>query len=105
MSNKVIHECIECGVEFCLSAEMDAQRLSDKKLFYCTNGHSQCYVGENDRTKLKRAEKRIKSLLQTMEYTSDANRDLREDNEYLRRSRGYYTGRLTSLRESIQAQA
>lgn len=45
-------DCIECFVKFGVPVGFSARRQSDKKSFYCPNGHSMAYTqSESDRLK------------------------------------------------------
>lgn len=47
------HTCASegCGVPFWISEAYGERRRSDKKTFYCPNGHSLVYSGETDKAK------------------------------------------------------
>lgn len=56
----VIEECCTCGVSFAMTTTFynNAKKHSqasgyDTKCFYCPNGHSQSYIGENEAQKLR----------------------------------------------------
>ena len=51
--------CYLCGISFGMPSEFKASRLSDKKTFYCPNGHAQHYVGETDRDRADRLNRRL----------------------------------------------
>lgn len=36
--------CINCGILFSVPDEWDRERRVDKRVFYCPNGHEQCYT-------------------------------------------------------------
>lgn len=56
----VTEDCCACGVAFAMTREHRAQRLKDKALFYCPNGHSQSYTeSEADRLRRQLEEKAI----------------------------------------------
>lgn len=42
-----IEVCCNCGVEFAMTEDFYNERLGDKRLFYCPNGHNQHYIGES----------------------------------------------------------
>ncbi|URL59586.1 hypothetical protein IM816_05680 [Luteibacter flocculans] len=50
---EVIH-CASCSVSFCMSAAYIAARRSDRKSFYCPNGHSQWFPGETDKDRAQK---------------------------------------------------
>ena len=53
----VVEECYSCSVLFGLPADFRKNRLSDKRDWYCPNGHEQHYVGKTDAEKLKESER------------------------------------------------
>jgi hypothetical protein len=61
------HEvCCRCKTEFAFSDEIHTAALQRREsfMFYCPNGHQQCYVtGETDESKLRRERDRYKQQL------------------------------------------
>lgn len=55
-------ECFKCGTPFALSRDFYESRLTDKKRWFCPNGHSQVFVGLSDKEKLSRARAKITHL-------------------------------------------
>ncbi len=51
------HKCCKCGVEFASPILLD--RLSDKRNFFCPNGHIQHYLGESNAAKADRLYKEV----------------------------------------------
>lgn len=51
-----------CGVTFAINNEYRDRRFSDKKNFYCPNGHSMAY-GENEADQLRKRTKALESDL------------------------------------------
>jgi len=49
--------CCDCGVLFGMPSALEAERLRDKRTFYCVNGHPQSYVGESDKDKIARLQR------------------------------------------------
>lgn len=47
------HECINCGVLFAMTAELDRRRHADHELFYCPNGHGAHYTAKTAEEKLR----------------------------------------------------
>lgn len=47
-------DCCVCGAGFAMEANLYDQRLSDKGLFYCPNGHSQHFSGVSEETRKRR---------------------------------------------------
>lgn len=55
----VIEECCNCGMIFAMTKDFKNEKLkyrhsSNRKSFYCPNGHPQFYTGETEEQKLKR---------------------------------------------------
>ncbi len=48
--------CCNCGIEFAVPTDFDANRRKDHKTFYCPSGHGQSYHGKTEE------EKRIEAL-------------------------------------------
>lgn len=46
--------CGECGVQFALSSAFIVSRKSDRKTFYCPNGHGRWFPGETAADKAQR---------------------------------------------------
>lgn len=48
-------KCYSCGVPFGIESHLHAELLKNRtRDFFCTNGHSQHYLGESDAEKFKR---------------------------------------------------
>lgn len=58
----VTETCYSCGVLFAMVEDFYDHRQSDRKNFYCPNGHAQHYVGKTDAQKLQEAEAREVAL-------------------------------------------
>lgn len=61
-SDLITETCYSCGVLFAFGSDFKANRLDDRKNFFCPNGHSQHYIGETDAQKLERAQARETAL-------------------------------------------
>ena len=46
--------CAHCGMLFGITADFETRRRKDHQSFYCPNGHTQSYRGENEEDRLKR---------------------------------------------------
>lgn len=46
--------CCDCGTPMAGAAEVYRQRATDRKLFYCINGHGQFFDAESEATKLQK---------------------------------------------------
>ena len=49
----VAETCYLCGVPFGMPSELQANRLRDRRNFWCPNGHQQHYTGQTEAQKLK----------------------------------------------------
>lgn len=56
--------CYKCGVLFGMTQKLQKQRLTDRKLFFCPNGHDQHYFGPSEESKLKDELARKESMLE-----------------------------------------
>jgi hypothetical protein len=85
------YACTECGVEYGMTEDFSANRLRDRRGFYCLNGHTQHYQGKSDAVKLAetQAEKlRLESVVEferkrrrTAETTTKRERTRRKNVE------------------------
>lgn len=70
----MVHEvCCNCSVAFCMTTTLRNERLEDRKLFYCPNGHAQHYTGKSQdqqRIEALELEVRNKELALTSARTS-----------------------------------
>ena len=68
MSNIILQQtfaletCCNCGVAFAVPADFQVKRRSDRRSFYCPNGHSQSYTHSVDQKARKDAEERAELL-------------------------------------------
>jgi hypothetical protein len=49
-----VEECCNCGIPFAMTEQFKEERVRDKRLFYCPNGHSQSYRGESFDAEVRR---------------------------------------------------
>lgn len=59
-SDMNILSCANCGIMFGITADFEQRRRDDHESFYCPNGHSNVYRGENETEKAKREAQRAK---------------------------------------------
>lgn len=71
--------CCNCGVVFGMSDAHYKERLSDKKLFHCPNGHSQLFTGESDADKAKRLKSEADKLKVDLTCCRQSVADAREE--------------------------
>jgi hypothetical protein len=45
--------CYKCATPFCMTEEMNTERLRSQDSFWCPNGHSQSYTGKTPEQKLR----------------------------------------------------
>lgn len=65
--------CHNCGVSFAITDSYDDRRRHDHKAFYCPNGHSMSYSGDNE------AEKQRKRADQLERRLANKDEDLRAE--------------------------
>ncbi len=53
-------ECFRCGIRFGLPSQYQTNRVDDKDIWYCPNGHSQSYTGKTTRELLDLAKEGLK---------------------------------------------
>jgi hypothetical protein len=69
-----IETCYNCGVQFGMRREHQAQLLRSKASFYCPNGHSQKYTENTEdrlRRELERAKQREAMLIDERQQAQD----------------------------------
>lgn len=87
--------CSECQVLFALDDAFIRQRHSDRKTWYCPNGHSQWYPGKTD-------EQRVKEAQAQMEAAQATARMLRKQVSTERASHAATKGQLTRKRKELE---
>jgi len=91
----VFHCCRSgCGVAYALNDEFVRHRRSDRKSFYCPNGHSQWFPGETDSDKAQRLAGQLdmeRTRRQQAEKTAD----------YATRSRKAVSTRLKKVKQRV----
>lgn len=80
--------CYSCGVPFAVINEFDIERRRDRRSFYCPNGHSQAYLGENEEDRLRAQ----------LEVERDALAEVREELAKESRRASAYKGEAAKLR-------
>lgn len=95
-------ECCECGIAFAFPKTLHHTLCNVKpgRNFYCPNGHSQHYVGESDKTKLRREQERNR---QREVMHEDEKRRLREMVDAEKRSAAAYKGAATRMKNRAKA--
>ena len=83
--------CYTCGAVFGLESGFYADRLRDRRDFYCPNGHSQHFIGKTDA-------ERLQELLEKERARSEF---LRREVEQQRRSKSAIKGQLTKTKNRI----
>lgn len=89
-----VQECCSCHMTFAVPTDFDAQRRSDKKTFYCPNGHSQSYRGESDSDLAQR-------LAGQLDIQRTRLRDAERQLDYARRSQKNVSTRLKKVKARI----
>ncbi len=77
--------CYSCGIVFWVPTHFKTTRISNKRYFYCPNGHCQAFVGESDKDKaarlkieLEASQARATELWNQQQKLATANRKLRK---------------------------
>lgn len=63
--------CYLCGVPFAMPDYLQAQRLKDRRDFWCPNGHEQRYLGETEAQRLAKELDATKATLANARRRSD----------------------------------
>lgn len=92
-------ECVDCFCKFGVPIGFTASRRSDKRRFFCPNGHSMSYT-ESDADKLRRERDR---LAQQLAYKDDLIADERRRREEAERATSAQKGVVTKLRKRASA--
>lgn len=91
--------CCQCGMTFGLDSSFEDILRRDKKTFYCPNGHSQGFYGNNEADRLKKELEQEQKRRGWAESTRDAAIKRRDHME--RRARAY-RGILTKTKNRIK---
>ena len=86
--------CSECGASFCLADDFIKRRRSDRKTFFCPNGHSQWYPGETDSTKAQR-------LAGELDMERTRRRETEKQLDYARRTQKATSTRLKKVNQRV----
>ena len=93
---KTITCCHEnCYVSFVMTEEFFNQKLKDKTVFYCPNGHSQYFIGETEAQKLKHEAQKLKHEVVRLVKKIESVRSCKRRIEYSRR---HWKGEVTKLK-------
>ena len=95
-------ECYSCGVIFAIPNNLRRRLLDKGDIFYCPNGHSQCYTKSTE-TRLAEAKRQLKQKQKTLEWAEQSARRAREDAEHQQRRANGYKGQLTLTKKRISA--
>ena len=91
--------CTGCGIHFGMPDGYLDNRRSDKKNFYCPNGHSMSYT-ESEADCLRRERNRLK---QQVAQRDDAIREYIEQRDAAERTASAYKGQVTRLKNRSKA--
>ena len=86
--------CGECHTQFAMTDEMYRRQVSDKRTFYCPNGHPRAFVGESDKDRAQRLAGAL-----DMERTRRAETERQLD--YQRRARKGVSTRLQKTKARV----
>lgn len=94
----VTHQCGECGIHFAMPKHFEAERLKDRRSFYCPNGHGRCFTGESEADKLRR---QLKAEQDRVAYWQAEERRERERAEHEKRRAQTARGQVTKIRNRV----
>lgn len=86
--------CGECQIEFGMPVAMYRQRVSDKKSFWCPNGHRRHFVGESDGDRAQR-------LAGQLDMERTRRRQAEKTADYATRSRKAVSTRLRKVKQRV----
>ncbi len=66
----LVSRCVNCGVQYGVTADFDEERREDKRSFYCPNGHPMSYT-ENEADRLRRERDNLKQQMGRVESERD----------------------------------
>jgi hypothetical protein len=99
IATTVVRGCYCCHAGCGVPIYMDQQRNHDlrqsKQLFYCINGHSQAFIGENEAEKLKRY---LDNANQQLEWTRQERDRAKESAARSTRVARAYKGKVTQMK-------
>ena len=90
-----VMNCADCSVRFAVTKDFETRRRTDKKSFYCPNGHSLSW-SENEADVLRRERDRLAQRI--AERDDDVRRE-REAREAAKRSVSAIRGQMTKLKK------
>ncbi len=90
-----LQTCFDCGVPFGLEVGFKEQRVSDKRRWYCPNGHGQVYTGESYANQLTRLKAELGQEYESRKYYQRRNVELIEDVKTQTRKAAAAKGQLT----------
>lgn len=99
----VIKECPTCHILFAITEQHDNRLVNTKESAYCPSGHSWHYIGKTEAQRWKEQYEQIDNQLKLCK--SDKNElfdeisELQNKTKDLVRSRGYYKGIVTKLKQ------
>lgn len=93
-----IIECANCSIDFGIGDAFMAARRKDHRSFYCPNGHSNYYSGDNTEEKLAKELEAARSLAQREARRRQRAEDEARTAEYQRRAA---KGQLTKIKKRI----
>lgn len=96
--NFVAEECCNCRVQFAMTRQMYDARRTDKKEFYCPNGHRQYYTGMSDLEKERQARQRAE---QNVEYERQRAEGLRKRADHQERRASTFKGHCIRIKKKV----
>ena len=93
-----IIECAGCSIDFGIGDDFMARRRKDHATFYCPNGHTNYYSGDNAEEKIRKELEAARSLAQREARRRSCAEARERTAEYRRRAA---KGQLTKIRNRI----
>ena len=75
--------CANCGVAFGLEARYERAQREDRKAWYCPNGHSQWFPGQDIHEELREAQARLNDVRAERDRLAGDNMTLAQKNRRL----------------------
>lgn len=95
-------DCSECGLTFGISTTFEQRRRTDKRSFYCPNGHGQYFPGPSKVEQERDAARALAERESNRRKYAERNaRAAENEAEHARRSAAAYKGWATRVRKRI----
>jgi hypothetical protein len=96
-----VFHCANCGVPYAVTKDFEQRRRSDKKSFYCPNGHTQWFGGETDADRAQRLAGQLDQERTRNQQLRDEAEARRRQLDYQKRARKAVSTRLRGLKQRV----